>query len=468
MSGEVLAAHEASLKEFREWTNAREARREWRREVNREICREQFASTARHLQWLGLKVQVPLDFSVDTLGLTSSERTLVQTQENSARSGNNGSASRILPASVRGVVGGVVGDSDVTRENSMTSARYGSDGRNRTSYRATPEYRLAAARQTRFGFGLKRRDLSPAQKLNRLKLEVAWFLAVMAVFAGYLTLPGAQAVGANPAAANSAVAEVQSANALAAAYPSARTQIDPNPPTPNVIGPQNPTNPANPEDPGITLNVNGFDQSPSTAVLVFLLITVLSVAPSLLLMMTSFTKIFIVLAMARNALGLNQIPPTQVLSGLAIFLSLYIMSPTINTIWTDAIQPYIDGKVQFQETFQLGEKPIREFMGPLTREEDIALMTRAANRPNPPSLEETPFTTLVPAFMISEVRSAFIIGFVVFIPFLVIDLVVGAALMSMGMMMLPPVMVSLPFKVLLFVMVDGWGMLTQTLIGTYR
>ena len=117
---------------------------------------------------------------------------------------------------------------------------------------------------------------------------------------------------------------------------------------------------------------------------------------------------------------------------------------------------------------KLSEKPVREFMGPLTREEDIALMTRAADRPNPPSLEETPFTTLVPAFMISEVRSAFIIGFVVFIPFLVIDLVVGAALMSMGMMMLPPVMVSMPFKVLLFVMVDGWGLLTKTLIGTYR
>lgn len=425
-----LASHYESLGEFQDWSQRylsysrarretrvaqREAHRTQRQALYQEICHAQFATTARRLQRLGFKVEMPLDFTHDTLASTP----------------------------------GFAGAGCLSEGGTA----------------------LAAMRNSRFGFGLRRQDWSPAQRLNRLKLAAAWFLAVIAVFAGYLTLPGAQAT-----ADNSAVSFV-SHEALFGAQTNARSAVDPNPQLdprlnpneqPPLIGPNTPANPANPADPGINLSINGFDKKPATAVLVFMLVTLLSVAPSLLLMMTSFTKIFIVLAMARNALGLNQIPPTQVLSGLAVFLSLFIMAPTISDVWTEAVQPYMDGKVQVQDMFKLGEKPFREFMGPLTREEDIALITRAADRPNPESLEKTPFTTLVPAFMISEVRSAFIIGFVVFIPFLVIDLVVGAALMSMGMMMLPPVMVSLPFKILLFIMVDGWGMLTQTLIGTYR
>lgn len=388
MRRDLLVEHEESLADFRDFAACRDRRRAERKAIYEAACRDQFRSTARRLERLGFKPQLPPDFSVDTL---EPEGTGYETK--------------------------------------------------------------ALARSSRFGFGLKRRELSVDQRAARLRLYLAWFVAVMAVFTSYFMVPGAVADSA-PATAT-------------------EVNLAPNPnPTPNpgptTIGPTDPFAPVNPQDPGIALNVNGFDRSPSTAVLVFLLITVLSVAPSLLLMMTSFTKIFIVLAMARNALGLNQIPPTQVLSGLAVFLSLFIMGPTIQEIWTQAVSPYVQGRIQVTDTFKLAEKPIRDFMGPLTREQDIALMTRAAGRPNPPSLDKTPFTTLVPAFMISEVRSAFIIGFVVFIPFLVIDLIVGAALMSMGMMMLPPVMVSLPFKVLLFVMIDGWALLTKTLIGTYR
>ncbi|NMX10546.1 flagellar type III secretion system pore protein FliP [Mobiluncus mulieris] len=487
-------SHEASLREFQEWQTRREARRvqitqrrearrvqttqrrERRQAITQELCRQQFATTARRLQRLGFRVDMPLDFTRDTL----------------APAGDYSSITPRFSAENRGYEPAphAVGQTP-TANNPADSSR--------------------------FGFGLARREWSPVQWRNRLKLAVAWFLAVIALFAGYLTLPGAVATGVPPVASpavheapsripagvdsrpagmqmapREAVATTPNASLANVANVTSQTGItaanaatgiapgaaDPNrnpnrganqqQRNPNRGGPESPTPPANPPDPGIGVQLIGFDKKPTTTVLVFLLITVLSVAPSLLLMMTSFTKIFIVLAMARNALGLNQIPPTQVLSGLAIFLSLFIMAPTVNTLWTDVVQPLMDGKIEVQEVFKLGEKPFRDFMGPLTREEDIALMTRAANRPNPESLDKTPFTTLVPAFMISEVRSAFIIGFVVFIPFLVIDLVVGAALMSMGMMMLPPVMVSLPFKVLLFVMVDGWGMLTQTLIGTYR
>ncbi len=219
---------------------------------------------------------------------------------------------------------------------------------------------------------------------------------------------------------------------------------------------------------GISLNINGPDGKPSSAVTTLLGITLLSVAPSLLIMMTSFTKIFVVLSMTRNALGLQSIPPNQVIAGLSLFLSLFIMGPVLAHVNDLSLQPYLNGKIDFTHAIQLAEGPIRHFMAPHTREQDIALMTRAAHQANPKSMDTVPFTTLIPAFMISELRSAFIIGFVVFIPFLVIDLVVSAALMSMGMMMLPPVMISLPFKILLFVLVDGWGLVIKSLIESYN
>ena len=230
-----------------------------------------------------------------------------------------------------------------------------------------------------------------------------------------------------------------------------------------------PTPPVTPTTPGgLSVNINGPDGTPSSAIVTLVGITLLSVAPALLLMMTSFTKIFVVLAMARNALALPSIPPNQVLAGLALFLSLFIMAPVITDINTHALQPYLNGHIDFTQAIDLATKPLRTFMLAHTREEDLALMTRAAGLPNPKNPSSVALPTLIPAFMISELRAAFIIGFVIFVPFLVIDLVVSAALMSMGMMMLPPVMISLPFKILLFVLVDGWGLIITTLISSYR
>ena len=217
----------------------------------------------------------------------------------------------------------------------------------------------------------------------------------------------------------------------------------------------------------VNVGINGPDGSPASSILVLLGITVLSIAPAILLMMTSFTKIFIVLAMTRNAIGLTTIPPTQVLAGLALFLSIFIMWPTLADINTVAVQPYLDGGIDFQGAIDAASGPLRDFMLAHTREEDLGLMTRAADLTNPDSPDTVPLQTLIPAFMISELRAGFIIGFVIFVPFLVIDLVVSAGLMAMGMMMLPPVMISLPFKILLFVLVDGWSLIITALVGSY-
>ncbi|WP_417235004.1 flagellar type III secretion system pore protein FliP [Arthrobacter sp.] len=218
---------------------------------------------------------------------------------------------------------------------------------------------------------------------------------------------------------------------------------------------------------GLSIDINGPNGTPSSAVVTLIAITLLSVAPALLLMMTSFTKIFVVLAMTRNALALPTIPPNQVLAGLALFLSLFIMAPVLTQMNDLGVQPYLNGTLDLNQALATGVAPLQDFMVAHTREEDIALMTRAAGMGNPASPSDVALTTLIPAFMISELRAAFIIGFVIFVPFLVIDLVVASALMSMGMMMLPPVMISLPFKILLFVLVDGWGLIITALIGSY-
>ena len=233
------------------------------------------------------------------------------------------------------------------------------------------------------------------------------------------------------------------------------------------IEPAPPIDPALPGTGGLSIDINGPDGEPSSAIVTLLGITLLSVAPALLLMMTSFTKIFVVLAMTRNALALPTIPPNQVLAGLALFLSLFIMSPVLGDVNELGVQPYLDGNLDFTGAIDAASAPLREFMLLHTREEDLALMTRAAAQENPVGPEAVPMLTLIPAFMISELRAAFIIGFVIFVPFLVIDLVVAAALMSMGMMMLPPVMISLPFKILLFILVDGWGLIITSLISSY-
>ena len=226
------------------------------------------------------------------------------------------------------------------------------------------------------------------------------------------------------------------------------------------------TNPADPAG-GSGVTINGINGTPSDSILTLLGITVLSVAPALLLMMSSFTKIFVVLALTRNALSLPSIPPNQVLAGLSLFLTLFIMWPVLMEINVVAVTPLIEGEIDFGQAFDLAQVPLKEWMLAYTREEDIALMHRAARLDNPEDPATIPLYTLVPAFMISELKAAFLIGFVVFVPFLVIDLVVASALMSMGMMMLPPVMISLPFKILLFLLVDGWGMVVTALLQSY-
>jgi len=219
--------------------------------------------------------------------------------------------------------------------------------------------------------------------------------------------------------------------------------------------------------PGVSVDIEGVDGKPSSALVVLLGITVLSVAPALLLMTTSFTKIFVVLSITRNALGLTAAPPNQVLAGLALFLSLFVMAPVLTEVNEIGVQPFLRGELDQVQALQVGVGPLRDFMLAHVRADDLALVTRAADRPNPATPADTPLLTLIPAFVLSELRAAFIIGFVIYIPFLVIDLVVSAALMSMGMMMLPPVTVSLPFKLLLFVLVDGWGLVITAVLGSY-
>ncbi|PID54072.1 MAG: flagellar biosynthetic protein FliP [Micrococcales bacterium] len=219
--------------------------------------------------------------------------------------------------------------------------------------------------------------------------------------------------------------------------------------------------------PGVSVNIDGVDGEPSTSLVILLGITALSVAPALLLLTTSFTKILVVLSLTRNALGLPSTPPNQVLAGLALFLSLFIMGPVMSQVNDAGIQPFLSGDMTQSQAIEAGSEPLREFMLGHTRSEDLALMTRSAGNENPTSPDTVPMTTLIPAFVLSELRAAFIIGFVIFVPFLVIDLVIAAILMSMGMMMLPPVTISLPFKLLLFVLIDGWAQIITALVGSY-
>jgi flagellar biosynthesis protein FliP len=236
---------------------------------------------------------------------------------------------------------------------------------------------------------------------------------------------------------------------------------------PKPSAPAAPVVPATDNDPG-TVSVNVGGGKPSNSIVVLLALTVLSVAPALLLMCTSFTKVFVVLSITRNALGLTSVPPNQVLAGLALFLSLFIMGPTLSDMNRDGVQPYLHGEKTQSVAFHDGVKPLQQFMLKHTRKDEIALFTKVAERPLPKNKDDVPLSTLVPAFALSELRAAFIIGFVVYIPFLVIDMVVSAALMSLGMMMLPPVTVSLPFKMLLFVLVNGWGLIVTALVSSYH
>jgi flagellar biosynthesis protein FliP len=211
----------------------------------------------------------------------------------------------------------------------------------------------------------------------------------------------------------------------------------------------------------------GDNAKPSQSVLIILLLTLISIAPSILILLTSFTRIAIVLSLVRNALGLQSIPPNQVIVGLAVFLSLFVMRPTFEQINKDALQPLLKNEITQGQAYTKALDPMRTFMLKQTGSRELKMMMAISKEKKPATPKDVSNATLIPAFILSELRIAFIIGFVIFIPFLVIDLVVSSSLMSMGMMMLPPVVISLPFKLLLFVLVDGWSVIVKSLIESF-
>ena len=323
-----------------------------------------------------------------------------------------------------------------------------------------------------------------------LKLAVAVAGIVLAV----LTLSSAPRASASPASATTSATGTSGTAAEAAEAPAATT-VSPGTdqsPTNNAdssgytttggsaaaspVSAASPTAPQSPTAPGqpattsssgstISVNLGGSLSKPSESITIIIGLTLLAVAPSLLILLTSFTRIIIVLSLTRQALGLQSVPPNQLLAGLALFISLFIMSPVISQINNQAIQPYMAGKITSSEAYTEAQAPIKKWMLDQTQADDLAIFEHG-KLPKSPS--DLPMSAVIPAFGLSEMRTAFIIGFVIFIPFLVIDLVVSATLMSLGMMMLPPSLVSLPFKLLLFVLVDGWALVVQSLIASFH
>ncbi|WP_418790229.1 flagellar type III secretion system pore protein FliP [Phosphitispora sp. TUW77] len=222
--------------------------------------------------------------------------------------------------------------------------------------------------------------------------------------------------------------------------------------------------------PSINIGVGNADNPAemSASLQILFLLTILSLAPSILIMMTSFTRIIIVLSFMRSALATQQAPPNQVIIGMALFLTFFIMAPTWSDINQNALQPYMQGTINQEQALDNAVKPLREFMSKQTREKDLALFVKLSDSPRPKTYDDVPTLVLIPAFVLSEMKTAFQIGFMLFVPFIVIDMIVASSLMSMGMIMLPPMMISLPFKILLFVMVDGWYLLTRSLILSFQ
>ncbi len=298
--------------------------------------------------------------------------------------------------------------------------------------------------------------------MRTLQIVVIWFVALLsnfvaAVEAPPLTVPPAATQGDQ--VSSSRVAPVVDANDQA--------------PNQVLAVPQTPSPAAGPgtviSAPGLTISLgNDAKRGWSTPVLLLLGITALSVAPAFLMMMTSFTRIIIVLGFLRRALGTQSLPPNQVMAGLALFLSLFIMTPTFTRINNSALQPYLSETITQEAAFTATKDALKDFMLKQTRKNDLALFIRLAKEERPRTAADVSFMTLVPAFMTSELKTAFQMGFIIFLPFLVIDLVISAVLMALGMMMLPPVVVSLPFKILLFCLVDGWALLMQALVASYR
>lgn len=217
----------------------------------------------------------------------------------------------------------------------------------------------------------------------------------------------------------------------------------------------------------VTVNLGNSLAKPTTSILVLLAVTFLSVAPGLLILMTGFVRIVIVLGLTRQALGLSTTPPNQVIAGLALFISLFLMAPTLTTMDHVALQPYLAGKVPASKAFELAETPLKQWMLKQTGSSELSLTTTAAHE-HPETAMDAPLQTVIPAFLLTQLKDGFIIGFVIFVPFLIIDLIVASTLMSMGVVMLPPTLVSLPFKLLLFVLVNGWALVMSSLVTSFR
>jgi flagellar biosynthetic protein FliP len=221
--------------------------------------------------------------------------------------------------------------------------------------------------------------------------------------------------------------------------------------------------------PSLSIGVESAENPSDVAVVlqIIALLTVLTLAPALLVLMTSFTRLVVVFHFLRQAMGTQQSPPNQVLIGLSLFITFFIMSPVWQPIYGNALRPFLDKEVSYTEAFERAQVPVRNFMLRNTREKDLALFVNTAQVAKPLSKETVPLLVLIPAFVISELKTAFIIGFILYVPFLVIDMVVASVLLSMGMMMLPPIMISLPFKLMLFVLVDGWNLVVGSLINSF-
>lgn len=290
--------------------------------------------------------------------------------------------------------------------------------------------------------------------------RAAVLLAALPVLAlTLLVLAGPQATAAEPVRTTSAYAGLAATPAYADDLDVERGHL--------LAAPDGPDGPGGPSSTSVTIELDELTKKPSTSVVVIIAMTLISLLPALLLTCTSFTKILVVLGLTRNALGLQQTPNNQVLAGLALFLSLFIMGPVLGQMNEIGLQPYLDGDKTSTVAMQDGIQPLREFMLDHAGDEELLLLTNVAGRDLPDDRDDVGLSTLVPAFVLSELKEAFIIGFIIFIPFLVIDIVISGALMALGMMMMPPVMVSLPFKLLLFVLVDGWGLIISSLVASY-
>ncbi len=222
--------------------------------------------------------------------------------------------------------------------------------------------------------------------------------------------------------------------------------------------------------PKVTVGLEAAKDSKDVAVTlqILFIMTILTLAPSILIMMTSFTRIVVIFSFLRRAIGTQSMPPNQTIIGLSLFLTLFIMMPVITSINDSALQPYLADELDQKTALKKAMHPLREFMLKQTREKDIALFVRMTKLAQPRNVDDLPNTVVIPAFIISELQTSFVIGFLLFIPFLVIDMIVSSVLMSMGMMMLPPVMISMPFKLVLFVLVDGWHLITQQVVASFR